>query len=99
MKFEGIIGIDISKSTFNAYSPEFGAMEFIQWGRELKKLLSLLDEQDCCVMEATGAYRSRLAMFLYDQGIMVSVSNALAIKRYGQMKFKRNKNDKAGMRS
>ena len=89
------IGIDISKSTFNAYSPEFGAMEFINWEEGFNELLSLLDEQDCCVMEATGAYHHRLAMFLYEQGIMVSVSNALAIKRYGQMKFKRNKSDKA----
>ena len=89
------IGIDISKATFNTYSSELGAMEFSNDEQGFVEFLSVIDQENCCVMEATGAYHHRLAMFLNEQGIMVSVSNALAIKRYGQMKFKRNKNDKA----
>lgn len=89
------IGIDISKLSFHAYSPDWGSMEFSNDEEGYTELLSLMDEEDCCVMEATGAYHHRLAEFLYDHERMVSVTNALAIKRFGQMKFKRNKNDKA----
>jgi len=81
------IGIDISKSTFNTYSSELGAMEFGNDEEGFIEFLSVIDEENCCVMEATGAYHHRLAVFLHEQGIMVSVSNALVIKRYGQMKF------------
>jgi len=89
------IGIDISKATFNVHSPEFGDMQYINDKAGFKKLLAMIDQEICCVMEATGAYHHKLAEFLFNHGIMVSVTNALAIKRYGQMKFKRNKNDKA----
>lgn len=89
------VGIDISKKTFHAFSPEWGSRELTNDDNGYQALLELLESEDCCVMEATGAYHHRLAGFLHEHGVMVSVSNALAIKRYGQMKFKRNKNDKA----
>ncbi len=89
------IGIDISKATFDVYSSTLGALKFTNDADGFDLFLSVVDPSDCCVMEATGAYHHRLAEYLFDHAIMVSVTNALAIKRYGQMKFKRNKNDKA----
>jgi transposase len=89
------IGIDISKLTFDVYSSEIGAKQFSNDESGFKELLALVDDENCCVMEATGAYHHRLAEFLFDKGIRVSVTSGLAIKRFGQMKFKRNKNDKA----
>jgi len=89
------IGIDISKLNFHVYSPSFGSKEFTNDEKGFTSLFELVEEGDCCVMEATGAYHHGLAEYLFKQGRMVSVTNALSIKRYGQMKFKRNKNDKA----
>lgn len=89
------IGIDISKLTFDVYCSELGAMQFSNDEIGFKELLKVVDDENCCVMEATGAYHHRLAEYLYEKGIRVSVCNGLAIKRFGQMKFKRNKNDKA----
>lgn len=92
------IGIDISKATFNTHSSELGDMQYTNDTAGFEAFFSLVDDENCCVMEATGAYHHRLAEFLYERGILVSVTNALAIKRYGQMKFNRNKNDKADAR-
>lgn len=89
------LGVDISKLTFHVYSSEWGVRVLPNNEEGYAELLSMMDEEDCCVMEATGAYHYRLAEFLFVHDRMVSVTNALAIKRYGQMKFKRNKNDKA----
>ena len=46
-------------------------------------------------MEATGCYHHKLAMFLYEKGIIVSVVNPLVIKRFIQMKLRRLKTDKS----
>lgn len=89
------IGIDISKLTFDVYSEEHGALQYSNDVAGFIAFLKVLDEGNCCVMEATGAYHHRLAEYLFDNGIPVSVTSGLAIKRFGQMKFKRNKNDKA----
>jgi transposase len=46
------------------------------------------------VMEATGVYYIRLAFYLHSRGCVLSVVNAMAIKRYIQMHLERNKTDK-----
>lgn len=89
------VGIDISKATFDIHSPDSGDLQLPNNSKGFKKLLQHLDDQSCCVMEATGAYHHRLANFLYDNSQMVSVLNPLIVKRYGQMKLRLNKNDKA----
>lgn len=89
------IGIDISKSTFDVFSSELGAKKYSNDEEGFNAFLKVVDDDNCCVMEATGAYHYRLAEYLFEREIRVSVTNALAIKRFGQMKFKRNKNDKA----
>jgi transposase len=45
-------------------------------------------------MEATGVYYIRLAFYLHSQSCVLSVVNAIAIKRYIQMHLERNKTDK-----
>jgi transposase len=46
------------------------------------------------VMEASGPYYLRLATWLYEQGLSVSVVNPLVIRRFCQMKLCRAKTDK-----
>jgi transposase len=89
------VGIDISKSTFDIHGDEIGKEELSNEQKGFKHLLNRLEKDSCCVMEATGAYHHRLAQFLYDNDKMVSVLNPLIVKRYGQMKLRLNKNDKA----
>lgn len=44
-------------------------------------------------MEATGAYHEALALFLHDQGVVVSVVNPLQVKRFAEANMVRNKTD------
>jgi len=44
-------------------------------------------------MEATGAYHEALALFLHDQGVVVSVVNPLLVKRFIEVDRVRNKTD------
>jgi transposase len=44
-------------------------------------------------MEATGAYHEALALFLHDQGVLVSVVNPLRLKRFAESNMVRNKTD------
>jgi transposase len=46
------------------------------------------------VMETTGPYYVALALYLHQQGIKVSVVNAMVIKRFIQMQLEKNKSDK-----
>jgi transposase len=46
-------------------------------------------------MEATACYYQKMAHYLYQNGINVTVVNPLVIKRYIQMKLQHNKTDKA----
>lgn len=46
------------------------------------------------VMETTGPYYVAVALYLHQQGIKVSVVNAMVIKRFIQMQLEKNKSDK-----
>lgn len=89
------VGIDISKSTFDIHGEGVGKKELSNDEEGYYQLLDQLPEGSCCVMEATGAYHQKLAHFLHAKDKMVSVLNPLIVKRYGQMKLRLNKNDKA----
>lgn len=89
------IGVDISKDSFNVYGCDIGHKKFSNDKKGFKRLMKLVGEGDCCVMEATGAYHQRLACHLFEAGVMVSVVNPLVIKRYVQMKLKHTKTDKS----
>ncbi len=60
-----------------------------------RRFLRIIENGSHCVMEATGVYHLQLATFLYESGVKVSVVNPLRIKRFSQMKLRKNKTDKA----
>ncbi|MFN7097112.1 MAG: IS110 family transposase, partial [Gammaproteobacteria bacterium] len=99
MNHEQFVGIDIAKEKFdvaleqaNSYrertfpNTKSGINAFYQW-------LMKYAQQPWVCMEATGHYGEMLAEFLYEKGLKVSVINPLQIKRFGQAKLMRNKND------
>ena len=60
-----------------------------------KKFKKLLDKNSHCVMEATGYYHYKLAYFLQENEVLVSVENPLSVKRFIQMKLSKIKTDKS----
>ena len=46
-------------------------------------------------MEATGSYHVKLASYLFDSNLLISVVNPLIVKRYSQMRLLRAKTDKS----
>jgi transposase len=99
---QAILGIDISKETFDAALMINGECHHIVFGnhpvgfgRLRNWLVAKKAGQIHACMEATGQYGDALAEFLYREGHQVSVVNPLRIKRYGQSKLHRSKTDKA----
>lgn len=68
--------------------------QFTNDRKGFSKLLKSLDPSSWCVMEASGPYYLRLATFLQDHHIKVSVVNPLVIRRFCQMMLMRAKTDK-----
>jgi transposase len=94
-KKKEVIGIDVSKDTFDVYdgtrsavfgNDSEGFSEFKTWMRSTEVY---------CVMEVTGVYHKLLAHCLHSLEATVSVVNPLIIKRYIQMKLHHNKTDKS----
>jgi transposase len=92
-----VIGIDISKQTFDASWEEKGkrvSMVFDNDQAGFSLLMKHVSKGDHCVMEASGTYFLKLAVFLYLRKAKVSVVNPLVVKRYMQMRLSRTKTDK-----
>jgi transposase len=92
-----VIGIDISKQTFDVSWKEKTStisMVFPNNQEGVKSFFSHVKKDDHCVMEASGTYFLKLAMFLHNRKIYISVVNPLKIKRYSQMTMSRTKTDK-----
>ena len=92
-----VIGIDVSKATFDVSWQENGKYKPAVFANEKKgfgKFLKVLSKVDHCVMEASGPYYLSLAMFLHSKNILVSVVNPLSIRRFCQMHLVRAKTDK-----
>jgi transposase len=90
-------GIDISKETFDVSWKENGKTKpaiFNNDEKGFKQFLKVLEDGDHCVMEASGPYYLKLAMFLHGKGIKVSVVNPLSVRRFCQMQLVRTKTDK-----
>lgn len=90
-------GIDVSKQTFDVFLDNKSHV-FTNELEGFKKFLSLLPMSAHCVMEATGPYYLKLAVYLQSNGIKVSVVNPLVIKRFSQMRMLKAKTDKADAR-
>ena len=88
-------GIDISKDVFDVMDEKGVHYQFLNTHTGFKKYLKILDAQSHCVMEATGYYHYKLAYFLLENSIKVSVENPLSVKRYIQMKLSKIKTDKS----
>ncbi len=93
-----VIGIDISKQTFDVCIRKERKLIHLIFENNLngfKKFLKKVDlDTDFVVMEASGPYYVCLASFLFKSNVVVSVVNPLIIKRFSQMKFYRAKTDK-----
>lgn len=94
-----IIGIDISKQTFDVVFKGHGRIFHKVYANNSKGFQSFFDkirswEDPLLVMEASGPYYLPLASYFYSRGIGVCVVNPLMIKRFSQMKFYRAKTDK-----
>ncbi|MGB6269744.1 MAG: IS110 family transposase [Olleya sp.] len=98
-KDKKIYGIDISKSVFDIYSESSGHYQLKNDEKGFKQLLKGLPKTALVVMEATGYYHYRLAQFLHQKGIAVSVVNPLSVKRFIQMKLAKVKTDKSDAKS
>lgn len=92
-----IIGIDISKQTFDVgFEIENTWHHFVFKNNEkgFSRLLEKVEIDDWIVMEASGPYYFQLALFFYTKNINVCVLNPLIIRRYSQTKLYRAKTDK-----
>ena len=99
------VGIDVSKgkSTVAVLRPfgEVAASPFdiIHNDSDLKQLAELikaLPGESKVVMEYTGTYFEPIAQFLHNNGIFVSVVNALLVHDYGGNSLRKVKTDKKG---
>ena len=97
------VGIDVSKgkSTVAVLRP-FGEIvvspfDVFHNPKELGELVTLLkslDGETKVVMEYTGNYYLPIAQFLHNEGIFVSVVNALLVHNYGSKSIRKVKTDK-----
>lgn len=94
-KSKQIYGVDISKNVYDVADSQGNRSQFKNDGKGFKSFLKTLSSESLVVMEATGYYHYRLAQFLYEQGIQVSVVNPLSVKRFIQMKLSKIKTDKS----
>lgn len=96
-----VVGIDISKKTFDAAFLLSGTVHSRQFKNTLAGfekldlwLQSLSELRPHVCMEATGRFYESLAQFLYSEGHVVSVVNPVKIKGFGKAELLRNKTDK-----
>lgn len=93
-----VIGIDVSKATFDAAFMADGQLvathAFTNDEKGFNALSSSIDSAGHVIMEASGTYHVRLAYFLYARGFTVSVVNPLVIRRFSQMQLSRTKTDR-----
>ncbi|WP_339841386.1 IS110 family transposase [uncultured Maribacter sp.] len=92
------VGIDISKDTIDVYDSDTGHFQFENAPKGFSLLKERLSADHWCAMEATGCYHQRLAIYLFEHGIRLSVLNPLVIKRFIQMKLNHVKTDKSDAR-
>lgn len=92
-----IIGIDISKQTFDVSfleNEKWQNLIFENNQKGFKALNRLINQDDWVVMEASGTYYFALVSYLFQKHIQVCVENPLVIKRFSQMMLYRAKTDK-----
>jgi transposase len=93
-----VIGIDVSKNTFDGWGESIGHKSFKNQSKGFSDLLAWSGTDVHYVMESTCSYHLQLAFYLFEKGCKVSVVNPLPVKRYMQMKLQRLKTDKSDAR-
>jgi transposase len=89
-----IVGIDISKATFDvAFSADLRAV-YSNDPAGFTQFRQALADDDHVVMEATGTYFLKLATFLSTQDIAVSVINPAVISYFARIRLMRTKTDR-----
>ena len=88
-------GIDISKGVFDVTDSNGVYFQFTNDNKGFKEFIKLLGQKSHCVMEATGYYHYKLAYYLLENNIKVSVENPLSVKRFIQMRLSKIKTDKS----
>lgn len=91
------VGIDVSKLTLDICWFVHGEPTFFKVSNDtagFRALALKLPPSPHLVMEATGAYYLRLANFMMEHTLTLSVVNPISIKRFAQMKLARAKTDK-----
>lgn len=102
MKFKSVIGIDVSKSTLDAYlkinhchavfdNNKQGYQDLVEWVMENSGLV--LAEELLFGFESTGIYSSELALFLEKHSLPFYIISGLELKR--SLGIRRGKSDKA----
>ena len=94
-KNKEIYGVDISKCYFDVMDITEKHYQFSNDVGGFNSFLKVIKKESLVVMEATGYYHYRLAQFLYEKGVTVSVVNPLSVKRFIQMKLSKVKTDKS----
>ena len=97
-----IIGIDISKQTFDVSFLKKDKWEhqvFKNQAKGFDNFKKLVGQNDWIVMEASGPYYVQLASYLNAFGYKVCVLNPLIIRRYSQTRLYRAKTDKKDART
>jgi len=97
-KNTSFFGIDISKDVFDVMNDQDKHFQFQNSIKGFRAFKKTLPTASVCVMEATGHYHLKLAYFLLENNIKVSIINPLSIKRFIQMKLSKIKTDKADAR-
>lgn len=95
------LGIDISKDSFDvelSINERLRHKKFINRQAGFAALCAWLAKHKVprvhACLEATGTYAEDLALYLLEQGHLVSVVNPLRIKAFGQSELLRNKDDR-----
>ncbi|WP_281979320.1 IS110 family transposase [Tenacibaculum mesophilum] len=94
-KNKQFLGIDVSKDVLDVYDYQGNWYQFKNDASGFKELLLITTDLTHCIMEATGYYHVRLAYFLTEKGVLLSVENPLKVKRFIQMNLSKVKTDKS----
>ncbi|QVY64575.1 IS110 family transposase [Polaribacter sp. Q13] len=97
-----IIGIDISKQTFDVSFLKKDKWEhkvFKNVPKGFQSFKKLIEKNDWIVMEASGPYYVQLATYLNTFNFNICVLNPLIIRRYSQTRLYRAKTDKKDART
>lgn len=95
------LGIDVSKDSFHGELSLEGKLRHRKFANRQPGFVELSNwlvkhkvEQVHICLEATGCYSEPLALYLYEQGHLVSVVNPAQIKAFGRSELLRNKDDR-----